>query len=71
MSATLEQRLTELETRFAFLEQTANTLDSTVAAQDRLILQLKGDYERLRMELSQIRVGLSDDVRDEPPPPHY
>ncbi len=71
MTTTLEQRLTELETRFAFLEQTAHTLDSTVAAQDRLIHQLKRDYERLHIELSQIRVGLADDVRDEPPPPHY
>jgi SlyX protein len=71
MTTTLEQRLTELETRFAFLEQTAHALDSTVVAQDRLILQLKRDYERLHVELSQIRVGLADDVRDEPPPPHY
>ena len=71
MTASLEQRLTELETRFAFLEQTAHTLDHTVAAQDRFILQLQSDYERLRQELSQIRVGLADDVRDEPPPPHY
>ena len=71
MSLSLEERLTELETRFAFLEQTAHSLDTTVAAQDRLLLRLRADYERLQSELSQLRVGLQDDVRDEPPPPHY
>jgi SlyX protein len=71
MTATLEQRLTELETRFAFLEQTAQSLDSTVAAQDRLLAQLRRQYDSLYSELSQLRVGLQDDVRDEPPPPHY
>ncbi len=71
MSATLEQRLTELETRFAFLEQTAQSLDATVAAQDRLLLQLRSAYDRLHSELSQLRVGLQDDARNEPPPPHY
>jgi uncharacterized protein YaiL (DUF2058 family) len=69
MTATLEQRLTELETRFAFLEQTAQSLDSTVAAQDRLLAQLRRQYDSLYSELSQLRVGLQDDVRDEPPPP--
>ncbi len=57
--------------RFAFLEQTAQTLDAAVAAQDRELLRMKRDYERLHSELSQIRTGLADDVRDEPPPPHY
>jgi SlyX protein len=71
MSLSLEERLTELETRFAFLEQTAHSLDTTVAAQDRLLSRLRSDYERLQGELSQLRVGLQDDVRDEPPPPHY
>ena len=71
MAASLEERLTELETRFAFLEQTTQSLDSTVAAQDRLLSQLRQEHERLHSELAQLRVGLQDDVRDEPPPPHY
>jgi len=57
--------------RFAFLEQTAHTLDATVVTQSRELSRLKSEYDRLRSEMSQIRVGLADDVRDEPPPPHY
>ena len=57
--------------RFAFLEQTAQSLDATVAVQDRELSRLRIEYDRLRTELSQIRIGLGDDVRDEPPPPHY
>jgi SlyX protein len=71
MSLSLEERLTELETRFAFLEQTAQSLDTTVAAQDRLLSRLRIEYDRLQGELTQLRVGLQDDARDEPPPPHY
>ena len=71
MSLSLEERLTELETRFAFLEQTAQTLDTTVAAQDRLLSRLRIEYDRLQSELSQLRVGLQDEARNEPPPPHY
>jgi SlyX protein len=71
MTLSLEERLTELETRFAFLEQTAQSLDTTVAAQDRLLSRLRIEYERLQSELSQLRVGLQDDARNEPPPPHY
>ena len=71
MSATAEQRLTELEVRCAFLEQTMQTLDAAVSAQDRALAELKRENERLRGELAQLRVGLPDDPRDEPPPPHY
>jgi SlyX protein len=71
MTASLEQRLTELETRFAFLEQTAQSLDATVAAQDRLLSRLRIEYDRLQGELSQLRVGLQEDAHNEPPPPHY
>lgn len=71
MSLSLEERLTELETRFAFLEQTAHSLDTTVAAQDRLLSRLRIEYDRLQTELSQLRGSLQDDAPDDPPPPHY
>jgi len=71
MSAGPEQRLTELEVRCAFIEQTLQSLDSTVAAQDRALADLRRENERLRLELAQLRSGAAGDARDEPPPPHY
>jgi SlyX protein len=71
MSANLEQRLTELEVRCAFIEQTLQSLDSTVIAQDRVLADLRRENERLRVELAQLRSGVAADVHDEPPPPHY
>jgi SlyX protein len=66
-----EQRTTELEVRLAFVENTVQTLDATVAAQDRLLLQLRRDLENLRLELRGIKDTLPGDAQDEPPPPHY
>lgn len=71
MSINLEQRLTELEVRIAFLDSTVQTLDSTVAAQDRALIDMKREFERLRGELGGIKVSLTHDIHDEPPPPHY
>jgi len=63
--------MTELEVRLAFLDNTVQSLDATVAAQDRLIMELRRECERLREELGGIKLGLPHDVHDEPPPPHY
>ena len=71
MDPSLEKRLTELEVRIAFIENTMHTLDATVAAQDRAIAQYRRESELLRGELAQVRTALSHDARDEPPPPHY
>ncbi|HOV56988.1 MAG TPA: SlyX family protein [Rhodanobacteraceae bacterium] len=68
---TLEERLTELEVRFAFLEDAVATLNGTVAEHDRLLLHMRTEFERMRLELGTVRVALADDVRNEPPPPHY
>jgi len=67
----LEQRLTELEVRIAFIDSTVQALDASVAAQDRLLNQLRNEFVRLREELGGIKLSLHDDSRDEPPPPHY
>jgi len=71
MTIALEQRLTELEVRMAFHDHTVQSLDATVAEQDRLLVQLRGEFARLREELGGIKLSLHDDARDEPPPPHY
>ena len=70
-AASLEERLTELEVRFAFLEDTVSSLNQTLSEHDRLLALMRGEFERMRLELGTVRVALSHDARDEPPPPHY
>ncbi|ANB17215.1 SlyX family protein [Dokdonella koreensis] len=71
MMASFEERLTELEVRLAFIDDTVNALNGVVADQDRRVQQLSDELERLRAELLGVRSALSHDIRDEPPPPHY
>jgi len=71
MPAQLEDRLTELEVRLAFVDDTITTLNATVAEHDRLLQDFRLAMERLRNELTGVRVALAHDARDEPPPPHY
>ena len=68
---TLEERLTELEVRFAFLEDTVATLSDLVAGHDRLLGQFRVEFQRMRDELGVVRTSLSYDAGSEPPPPHY
>lgn len=70
-AGSLEERLTELEVRFAFLEDTVATLNDLVAGHDRLLLTMRNEFERMREELGVVRTALSHDVGQEPPPPHY
>lgn len=71
MHASLEDRLTELEMRIAFVDDTVGSLNEAVAAHDRLLLELRNAMDRLRDELLSVRGTLAHDVHDEPPPPHY
>ena len=72
MSATsLEERLTELEVRFAFLEDAVTSLNNTIVAHDRLLLDMRDEFRRMRSELGVVRSSLTDDPASEPPPPHY
>lgn len=71
MTVSLEERLTELEVRFAFVEDAVVALNAAVADHDRLLERLRGEFGRLRDELGVVRTALSHDMRDEPPPPHY
>jgi SlyX protein len=71
MPAQLEDRLTELEVRLAFVDDTMSTLNATVAEHDRALQEIVLAMERLRSELTGMRGALAGDVHDEPPPPHY
>lgn len=71
MTVTLEDRLTELEVRLAFVDDTMNVLNDTVAAHEQQLLEMRLAMDRLRSELVAMRGSLTQDARDEPPPPHY
>ncbi|HNR23649.1 MAG TPA: SlyX family protein [Steroidobacteraceae bacterium] len=69
--STLEERLTELEVRLAFLDDSVAALNSAVAMHDRTNVQLRLELERMRAELVGLRTSLAHDTASEPPPPHY
>lgn len=71
MTAELEDRLTELEMRIAFVDDTISTLNAAVVEHDRALQDIRIVIERLRSELTGMRGSLVGDVQDEPPPPHY
>jgi SlyX protein len=71
MAEPLEDRLTELEVKLAFVDDTVATLNATVSDHDRALADIRIAIERLRAELTGVRTALSHDARDEPPPPHY
>lgn len=71
MSAPLEDRLTELEVKLAFVDDTMTTLNATVSEHDRVLKDIRLAVEQIRAELTGVRTALSHDARDEPPPPHY
>lgn len=69
--ATLEQRVTELETRLAFQEETIVQLNDALS-QARLELGAQtGLLRRMMDDLRQARNVQFPDPSDEPPPPHY
>ena len=69
--STLEERLTELEVRLAFLDESVTALNAAMADQDRTSMQMRLELERMRSELVGLRSSLSVDAANEPPPPHY
>ena len=71
--ASLEERLTELETRLAFVDDAVQSLGDTIALHDRQMLAMRNAMEGLRGELVEARNALGQvrDARDEPLPPHY
>ncbi|WNL47814.1 SlyX family protein [Dyella sp. BiH032] len=71
MSASLEQRLTELEVRLTFLDDTVNALVAAETAQAQRVLVLEQLLRGLREELVALRTSQAHDPHSEPPPPHY
>lgn len=69
--SSLEERLTELEVRIAFLDDALLAFTQTVTRHERILQTLQTEFSQLRTELSGVRLALAHDVREELPPPHY
>lgn len=66
-----DERLDDMELRLTFLDDAVSSLGDSEAMQSQRLLQLENALAELRRELASLRTSLSDDVQDEPPPPHY
>ncbi|WP_448682434.1 SlyX family protein [Pseudomonas nicosulfuronedens] len=66
----LENRVTDLESRLAFQDDTLQTLSDVVYEQERVIERLRLQMQALlkRLEDLQGQVGVAE---DDAPPPHY
>lgn len=66
-----DERMNELELKLTFLDDAVASLNDSEVQQSQRLMQLENALTELRRELAALRTSLSDDVRDEPPPPHY
>lgn len=66
-----DARLTELETRMAFQEQTLQELSDALAASRIEGERVAALLQRVLAELAQSRGAGGADAAEEPPPPHY
>lgn len=63
----MDDRLTDLEVRYAYLERTVGELD-------QVVLELRAEVERLRRELREVREHFASGPGappDNEKPPHY
>ncbi|SFW19397.1 SlyX family protein [Luteibacter sp. UNCMF366Tsu5.1] len=69
--ADVDDRITELEVRLAFIDDTVNGLSSADVEIARRLDLLERAVRDLRSDLVNMRAGLGSDAANEPPPPHY
>jgi len=68
----MDDGIEDLQVRIAHQELAIETLNATVARQDRLIVALQGQLEELQQLVRELKPSpLGSDIADEPPPPHY
>lgn len=64
-------RVEELESQVAFQAELNDSLDATVARQDREIMELKRQLEALRERLREFGEALPGPAAQDETPPHY
>jgi SlyX protein len=73
MTEPVDERLTELEVRLSFIDDTVNGLSSADTDIARRLDRLERAVRDLRSDLINMRAGIGSDPdpATEPPPPHY
>ena len=66
----VEARITELESRLAFQDDTIQALSDEIVAQQRSLERVQLQLEALAKRQEELG-GQFDDDEDEAPPPHY
>ncbi|WP_330208038.1 SlyX family protein [Pseudomonas sp. AM14(2022)] len=66
----LEERVTDLESRLAFQDDTIQALNDELVAQQRVIERLQLQMAGL-LKRQEEMVGQFDSFEEEAPPPHY
>jgi len=67
----MEERVTELESRVAFQDDTIQKLNDVIVEQQRQIDQLSAQMVVLKEQLQAVATGMVADESQETPPPHY
>ena len=67
----MNERLTELEVRVAFQDQTIQDLNEVVTRQQREIDRLVKELETVKSLLAALAPSMVIPQEDEKPPPHY
>ncbi|WP_417449181.1 SlyX family protein [Kordiimonas sp.] len=70
MSNDTDSRMADLEMKFAFQQETIDSLNDIVTKQWALIDRLTRRLDKLQGEMAELEAGRSDNKAD-PPPPHY
>jgi len=65
----MNDRITELETQFAFQEDTLAELNKVITNQQQQIDRLRDVFEELNLRLKSLSDGVGSDENE--PPPHY
>ena len=71
MTEPVDDRLTALEVRLSFIDDTVNGLSSADTEIARRLDRLERAVRDLRSDLINMRAGIGSDPANEPPPPHY
>lgn len=67
----LEQRISELETRLAFCDDSVQQLNLVITQQDRLLAELEEKVRVLGQRLQTLQPNPIASAAEETPPPHY
>ena len=67
---TLEERVNDLESRLAFQDDTIQTLNDILVAQQRVVERLQLQMAAL-LQRQEEMVGQFESFEEEAPPPHY